>query len=210
MEEPGETEYTFKVLLIGDSSVGKTSLISRFVDDAFAQSYTATVGIDNKAKVVDLDGFRVKLQIWDTAGQERFRTLTTAYYRGAQGIALVYDITRPNTFRNATYWMTSIEEHAPPGAKKILIANKADLYPDREISTPEGQGQASNCDMSYFEVSAKTGEGVTEAFIALAQEMKESATRQEMRRVVAGHRQGSGGIKLNNDLRKGRKGNCCK
>jgi small GTP-binding protein len=208
--EPPAPEYTFKVLLVGDSSVGKTSLISRFIDDTFAQSYTATVGIDNKSKLIDVDGFKVKLQIWDTAGQERFRTITTAYYRGAQGIALVYDITRPNTFRNASYWMSSIDEHAPPNAKKVLIANKVDLYPDREVSTSEGQAQANGYDMQYFEVSAKTGEGVTEAFMALAQELMESATRQEMRRAVAGHRQDSGNIKLNNDVKKGRKESCCK
>lgn len=204
-----ETQYTFKLLMIGDSSVGKTSLVARFIDDAFVQSYTATIGIDSKSKLIDLDGFKVKLQIWDTAGQERFRTLTSAYYRGAQGIILTYDITRPDTFRNVSYWLSNVEEHAPPGVKKILIANKVDLYPDREVSTGEGQAQARNYDLQLFEVSAKTGERVREAFMAIAKEVKESALRQEMRRAVAGHTEDSGGVSLENGQQERRKGGCC-
>ncbi|XP_062501873.1 uncharacterized protein LOC134178975 [Corticium candelabrum] len=202
-------EYTFKLLMIGDGAVGKTSLVSRFVDDSFAPSYTSTIGIDYKFKLIELGGFKVKLQIWDTAGQERFRTLTSAYYRGAQGIALTYDMTRPDSFKSVSYWMASVDEYAPPGCIKILIANKADLYPDREVSMQEGRDQAQHYDMKYFEVSAKTGEGVTDAFMSIAQQVKDNAARHELRKAVSGTKV-SNGVDLNSNGAQSTKTGCCR
>lgn len=124
-----EYEYLVKLLLIGDSGVGKSCLLLRFSDDSFTTSFITTIGIDFKIRTIELDGKRVKLQIWDTAGQERFRTITTAYYRGAMGILLVYDVTDKATFENIRNWIKNIELHASNNVNKMLIGNKADMDP---------------------------------------------------------------------------------
>jgi Ras-related protein Rab-8A len=117
--------------MIGDSGVGKSCLLLRFSDDSFTTSFITTIGIDFKIKTIELDGKRIKLQIWDTAGQERFRTITTAYYRGAMGILLVYDITDEHSFMNINNWMQNIEQHASDTVNKILIGNKCDMDTNR-------------------------------------------------------------------------------
>merc|ERR1719250_371004 len=128
MAKRGSYDYLIKLLMIGDSGVGKSCILLRFSDDSFTQSFITTIGIDFKIKTIDLDGKRIKLQIWDTAGQERFRTITTAYYRGAMGILLVYDITDETSFMNINNWMKNIEQHASETVNKILIGNN--LYID--------------------------------------------------------------------------------
>merc|ERR1712085_73882 len=111
-------------MMIGDTTVGKTSLLVRYADDDFNESVLATIGIDFKIKTIDLDGKKIKLQIWDTAGQERFRTITQAYYRGAMGIFLIYDVTSTKTWSNIRNWVRNIEANAPQTVNKILIGNK--------------------------------------------------------------------------------------
>eukprot|EP01027_Heterolobosea_sp_BB2_P006112 GEZU01009267.1.p1 GENE.GEZU01009267.1~~GEZU01009267.1.p1 ORF type:complete len:171 (-),score=18.98 GEZU01009267.1:492-1004(-) len=120
-------DYLIKLLLIGDSGVGKSCLLLRFSDDSFTTSFITTIGIDFKIRTIELDGKRIKLQIWDTAGQERFRTITTAYYRGAMGILLTYDVTDEGSFANVRNWMKNIEQHATENVNKILLGNKCDL-----------------------------------------------------------------------------------
>ncbi|KAL4341336.1 hypothetical protein GQ457_08G012770 [Hibiscus cannabinus] len=120
-------DYLIKLLLIGDSGVGKSCLLLRFSDGSFTTSFITTIGIDFKIRTVELDGKRIKLQIWDTAGQERFRTITTAYYRGAMGILLVYDVTDESSFNNIRNWIRNIEQHASDNVNKILVGNKADM-----------------------------------------------------------------------------------
>lgn len=120
-------DYLIKLLLIGDSGVGKSCLLLRYSDDSFTSSFITTIGIDFKIKSILIDESKVKLQIWDTAGQERFRTITTAYYRGAMGILLIYDVTDENSFRNVGNWMKQIEINAADNVNKILIANKCDV-----------------------------------------------------------------------------------
>ena len=117
-------DYLFKLLLIGDSGVGKTCLLFRFAENSFNPTFISTIGIDFKIQTVEIDGKRIKLQVWDTAGQERFRTITTAYYRGAMGILLVYDVTNKKTFDNITNWLRNIEEHAAEGVEQLLVGNK--------------------------------------------------------------------------------------
>merc|ERR1712139_210872 len=119
-------DYLIKLLLIGDSGVGKSCLLLRFSDDSFTPSFITTIGIDFKIRTIELDGRRIKLQIWDTAGQERFRTITTAYYRGAMGILLVYDVTDEESFANINTWMHAIKQHASDSVNKVLLGNKAD------------------------------------------------------------------------------------
>uniref|UniRef100_A0A8C1ZXF6 Ras-related protein Rab-13 n=1 Tax=Cyprinus carpio TaxID=7962 RepID=A0A8C1ZXF6_CYPCA len=136
-------DFLFKLLLIGDSGVGKTCLIIRFAEDNFNSTYISTIGIDFKVKTVDVEGKKVKLQVWDTAGQERFKTITTAYYRGAMGIILVYDITDEKSFENIQNWMKSIKENASAGVSRMLLGNKCDIEAKRKVSKEIGEKVSS-------------------------------------------------------------------
>ena len=147
-------DYLFKLLLIGDSGVGKTCVLFRFSEDAFNATFISTIGnlpvnqghltellllgIDFKIRTIELDGKKIKLQIWDTAGQERFRTITTAYYRGAMGIMLVYDITNEKSFDNIKNWIRNIEEHASADVEKMILGNKCDMNDRRQVGSWEG------------------------------------------------------------------------
>ncbi|CAK4720815.1 unnamed protein product [Aphanomyces euteiches] len=152
-----------KLLLIGDSGVGKSCLLMRYSDDSFTTSFITTIGIDFKVKTIEVDGKRVKLQIWDTAGQERFRTITTAYYRGAMGILLVYDVTDDHSFQNVRNWMRQIQQHASPNVNKILIGNKCDA-----VTKEQGEALAAEYGVQFFETSAKSNLNVEEAFRSIA------------------------------------------
>lgn len=165
-------DFLIKLLLIGDSGVGKSCLLLRFSDDQFTTSFITTIGIDFKIKTIELDGKRIKLQIWDTAGQERFRTITTAYYRGAMGILLVYDVTDEASFQNIRNWIRNIEQHAADNVDKILIGNKCDMVKDKVVDTSKGQALADEYGIRFFETSAKTNFNVTEAFTAIARDIK--------------------------------------
>mmetsp|Transcript_22791 Transcript_22791/g.66358 ORF Transcript_22791/g.66358 Transcript_22791/m.66358 type:complete len:206 (-) Transcript_22791:174-791(-) len=164
--------HLVKLLLIGDSAVGKSSVLLRYADDQFTSSFITTIGIDFKIKSITLDGKRVKLQIWDTAGQERFKTITTAYYRGAMGIILVYDVTNRTTFQNVQNWMRQIELHAAENVNKIIIANKCDVDKGRrQVSFEEGKALADEYGVKFFETSAKGNIGVTESFESIASDV---------------------------------------
>ncbi|KAF9951896.1 GTP-binding protein [Mortierella alpina] len=165
-------DYLIKLLLIGDSGVGKSCLLLRFSDDSFTPSFITTIGIDFKIRTIELDGKRIKLQIWDTAGQERFRTITTAYYRGAMGILLVYDVTDERSFSNIRNWFSNIEQHASEGVNKILIGNKCDMPDKKVISKDQGQALADEFGIKFLETSAKSNICVEEAFFSLARDIK--------------------------------------
>lgn len=165
-------DFLIKLLLIGDSGVGKSCLLLRFCDDAWTPSFITTIGIDFKIRTIELDGKRVKLQIWDTAGQERFRTITTAYYRGAMGILLVYDVTDERSFANVRTWHANVEQHASEGVSRILVANKSDWEEKRVVTTEQGQALADELGVRYVETSAKANAGVEEAFTLLARDVK--------------------------------------
>lgn len=165
-------DYLIKLLLIGDSGVGKSCLLLRFSDDSFTPSFITTIGIDFKIRTIELDGKRIKLQIWDTAGQERFRTITTVYYRGAMGILLVYDVTDERSFSNIRNWFSNIEQHASEGVNKILIGNKCDMPDKKVISKDQGQALADEFGIKFLETSAKSNIGVEEAFFSIARDIK--------------------------------------
>jgi len=164
-------DHLFKLLLIGDSGVGKTCILFRFSDDAFNTTFISTIGIDFKIKTIEIDGKRVKLQIWDTAGQERFHTITTSYYRGANGIMLVYDITNPKSFDNITKWIKNITDFASDDVERILLANKCDMEEKRMISTARGHEIATQNNIKFYETSAKNDQNISEAFITLAKDI---------------------------------------
>uniref|UniRef100_A0A182LXH9 Ras-related protein Rab-8A n=1 Tax=Anopheles culicifacies TaxID=139723 RepID=A0A182LXH9_9DIPT len=165
-------DYLFKLLLIGDSGVGKTCILFRFSEDAFNTTFISTIGIDFKIRTIDLDGKKIKLQIWDTAGQERFRTITTAYYRGAMGIMLVYDITQEKSFENIKNWIRNIEENAAADVEKMLLGNKCELNEKRQVTRVRGEQLAVEYGIKFMETSAKASINVDDAFFTLARDIK--------------------------------------
>jgi small GTP-binding protein len=157
---------TLKILTLGDSSVGKTCLLLRFAEDDFPKNTMPTIGIEYKTKMINHNNQAVKLQIWDTAGQERYhRILASTFYRRANGIVLVYDLTERSSFLNVESWMKQIRQKADPGIEIVLVGNKLDLVQERDFS--EGQKMADAFGIPFYAVSAKSGEGVTEAFRTL-------------------------------------------
>jgi Ras-related protein Rab-8A len=160
-----------KVVLVGDSGVGKTNLLLRYVNDQFFANSAQTIGVDFKVKTIELDGKRMKMQIWDTAGQDRFRSITAIYFKGATGIILVYDVTDERSFNNLENWMERIDQSAASNVKIILIGNKSDTHErDKEVSTDRGKEFAARYEMRFFETSAKTSHNVAEAFEGIAAE----------------------------------------
>lgn len=162
-------DLLFKLLLIGDSGVGKTCILFRFSDDAFNTTFISTIGIDFKIKTIELQGKKIKLQIWDTAGQERFHTITTSYYRGAMGIMLVYDITSTKTFDNIAKWLRNIDEHANEDVEKMILGNKCDVEDKRAVSKEKGEMIAREHGIRFMETSAKANINIENAFYELAQ-----------------------------------------
>ncbi|XP_025054988.1 ras-related protein Rab-37 isoform X1 [Alligator sinensis] len=168
-----------KVMLLGDSGVGKTCFLVQFKDGAFLSgTFIATVGIDFRNKVVTVDDVKVKLQIWDTAGQERFRSVTHAYYRDAQALLLLYDITSKMSFDNIRAWLSEIHEYAQKDVVIMLLGNKADVSSERVVRTEDGETLAREYGVPFMETSAKTGMNVELAFLAIAKELKERAVQQ--------------------------------
>jgi Ras-related protein Rab-1A len=159
-------DYLAKMVMIGDSGVGKSCLMKRFSDGVFVENYISTIGVDFSIRTIDLDGKIAKLQIWDTAGQERFRTITTSYYRGANAIIVVFDLSHRTSFENITSWMKEVREYARSDVTMLLVGNKMDL--GREVTTEEAQAMADHLKVPYVETSARNATNVDAAFIKCA------------------------------------------
>jgi small GTP-binding protein len=166
-----DDELQFKVLLIGESGVGKTSLILRFADGSFSSTRVTSIGSDFKLKTIQVEGMRIALQIWDTAGQERFRTITSSYYRGTLAYLIVYDVTDLQTFKSLPHWLGEIERYGSNDATKLIVANKCDLSDKTEVSSTEGKSFAEEMGLGFIETSAKTGMNVDDAFTAIVAEV---------------------------------------
>jgi len=169
----------YKIVFLGDQSVGKTSIITRFMYDNFDRHYQATIGIDFLSKTMYLEDRTVRLQLWDTAGQERFHTITTSYYRGAMGIILVYDITSQKSFDNITKWLQNIEMHASADVERILIGNKCDWEAKRIVPKDRGAALAHNQNISFLETSAKTNYNIDETFETLAKQILKKVPKKK-------------------------------
>jgi len=169
MNGGGESGYDhlFKLLVIGDAGVGKSAILLRFADNTFSDSYINTIGVDFKIQNVEVNGEKVKLQIWDTAGQERFRTITSTYYRGTNGIIVVYDVTSAQSFQNVKKWLLEISDNDCNSVPKVLVGNKIDLR--REVPREEAEKFAKSKKIKYFESSAKLDQGIWDIFYHLTE-----------------------------------------
>ena len=197
MTEKKQKELLYKILLLGDSSVGKTCFLMRYTDNTYQEIHMSTIGIDNKFKDVELeDGKKVKIQIWDTAGQDRFRSITRNYYKGANGIVLIFDVTNKKSYENVKNWVKQIKEEVSSRVTIILVANKIDDVNHRIVTKEEGEKIANECGLMFFECSAKTGENIEHAFNELVKKTVENYSKV-----------GQGGEKLKK--KKNSKKGCC-
>ena len=173
-------EFIFKVLLLGNSNVGKSSLFLRFVDDIWNDTFVPTIGVDFKIKTFEIDSKKIKMQIWDTAGQERFKNIIASYYRGAHGILLLYDVTDKDSFKNLSNWLIEIEKNASKNVLRVLIGNKCDLEEKRVISLNQGKEFADTYGLKFIETSAKKNLNVNEAFETLGRELMAASSEKKI------------------------------
>ncbi|ELU08200.1 hypothetical protein CAPTEDRAFT_110813 [Capitella teleta] len=178
-------KYLFKVVLIGNAGVGKTCLVRRFTQGLFPPGQGATIGVDFMIKTVEIDGEKVKLQIWDTAGQERFRSITQGYYRSANALIVVYDISCQPTFDCLPQWLKEIEHYASTKVFSYLVGNKSDRASQREIPAYVGEDFARLHDMEFIETSAKEADNVDSLFYDIAKELTRLARQNSLRSHVS-------------------------
>jgi small GTP-binding protein len=176
----GDPDFLLKIVLIGDSGVGKTNLLSRFTRDQFTVDSKSTIGVEFATKTLEIEGKTVKAQIWDTAGQERYRAITSAYYRGAIGALLLYDVTSALTFQSLTRWLHELRENADSSICVMLVGNKCDLIETRAVSAEEGIGFAKTENLLFIETSALDATNVQESFKRLITEIVARLSKKEL------------------------------
>lgn len=166
-----EYDYLFKIVLIGDSGVGKSNILSRFTRNEFSLDSKSTIGVEFATKTIQIEGKTVKAQIWDTAGQERYRAITSAYYRGAVGAFLIYDITKRQTFENIQRWLRELRDHADSNIVIMMAGNKSDLKHLRAVSTEDAESMAEKEGLSFLETSALEAINIDRAFQTILAEI---------------------------------------
>ena len=171
MAEDDNYEMMFKVVLVGDSFVGKTNIMSKYIKNEFHEDSKATVGVEFGSKQFTIEGHLIKAQIWDTAGQERYKAITSAYYKGAKGAFIVYDITRKQSFESVEKWVNDVTAVADQKITIILIGNKSDLEDQRQITKEQGQEKANKLELAFLETSALSGENLDKAFDMMMNEV---------------------------------------
>ena len=167
LDRSADYDYKFNVVLIGDSGVGKTAILTRYTEDNFRDCLIKTIGIDFRVKTVRVKEKIVKLQVWDTAGQERFNSITPIYCRKADGIIFVYDVTSQNSFENIVRWVERLKEQTQENVSYVIIGNKVDLKEERSVTTEKGKELSRDIGVQFLEVSAKDGCCVNDAFYIL-------------------------------------------
>jgi small GTP-binding protein len=174
-----EYDLLVKVVLVGDSGVGKSNLLTRFTRNEFMIDSKSTIGVEFATKNVSIDGKILKAQIWDTAGQERFRAITSAYYKGAVGALIVYDISRQVTFENVDVWLKELREHSQPDIVVMLVGNKSDQRNRRKVSTEDALALAEKNGLAFLETSALDGTGVDDAFRNILSEIYQKMSKRQ-------------------------------
>ena len=164
-------DILLKLVMIGDSGVGKTNILSRYINNEFSSITKATVGVEFFSTIIKKNNKLIKLQIWDTAGQERYKSITSAYYKGAKGAFVVYDITKMKTFKNLDKWIAELKANGNEDIYIILIGNKLDLEKNREVMTNDVKRKAEELKVGYFETSALDGSNIEHAFDVIVEEM---------------------------------------
>ena len=177
-------DLRFKIMVIGESKVGKTSVIKKYTQNKFGGVYLTTVGVDFQDKIINIDDKKIRLQIWDTAGQERFRNITKNYFNSSNGFLLIYDITDKDSLVHLNFWSAQIQLNAPEKSKCVLVGNKCDLESARAVSTEEGKMYAEKNKIKFFETSAKDGTNINEVFEYIANEIYKEQ-KMEMRSVTS-------------------------
>jgi len=191
--------------LIGDTGVGKSCILLRFADDTFTDSYISTIGVDFRFRTVEIEKKTCKLQIWDTAGQERYRTITSAYYRGADAIVMVYDVTNRDSFRHVNDWLLEVTRYSSEDTCKLLVGNKSDLTGARVVATAEGEKFANELQVDFLETSAMDGSNVEKAFFHLTKALMARGKNRDAQAGAGG--QLTGGSGAGGSHKQG--GNCC-
>ena len=202
-------DYKIKLIILGDSGVGKTNLITRFASDKFNKNSKATIGVEFIYKTLKINNEIFKIEIWDTAGQERYKSITSAYYKGAKGAIIVYDITSEQSFKNIEIWMHEVKGKALNNLQIMIIGNKTDLYKERKISMEQGIEKAKTLNLHLFEASALDKTNVKEAFNCMLKEIYldvKNISRNNENNYEA-ENFGKNGIEINTSNKKEKK--CC-
>ena len=220
MEEEDNYDLIFKIVLIGDSGVGKTNILSRYLTNEFSLTTQATVGVEFGSKIIKKGEKLIKLQIWDTAGQERYKSITSAYYKGSKGAFVVYDITRKTTFDNVDKWINELKNNGSEGVFIMLVGNKSDLKEKREISEEEVKKKAELSNVAFCKTSALEGNNIEYAFESLINEITKKVEKEKEKNIIKKEEGKTITLDTNNDKDKskngendnkikGSKNNCC-
>ena len=174
-DQANKYEYIFKIILIGSSGVGKSSILQRYIQKTFNDSYASTIGVDFFMKSINIGEKTIKLQLWDTAGTEKFRSITTGYYRGADAAFVVFDLSSKTSFKSVSEWIENYYKYKNPDSEKnvVLIGNKVDLVDKREVTQEEAENYVKDNNIFYFETSAKEGKNIEECFNFMAEKLLE-------------------------------------
>ena len=170
--DTSDYDYLFKVVVIGDSGVGKSSICTRYTKDIYHNMFISTIGVDFECHTICLDGKNIKLQIWDTAGQERFKAITNSFYRGADGIIIVFDVTSYESFHNVRKWLEEVNKRESETPYKLILGNKCDQENKRQVSFDTAKEYANQLDIPYLETSAKSAVNIDQAFLNMASKLK--------------------------------------
>ena len=202
-----EYDYLFKLILVGDSYVGKTNILSKYIKNEFNQNTKSTVGVEFGAKLLKIEDKIIKAQIWDTAGQERYKSITSAYYKGAKGAFIVYDITNRLTFESVDKWIQDLNLNSDKNITLLLIGNKKDLADKRDVTKEEGEEKAKSFGLAFLETSALTGENIDKVFDYMLKEVYNKITIEKKNSGEIDYINIGNNIEINEQTEK--KSTCC-
>ena len=171
MSNLDEYDFLFKLIIVGDSNVGKTNIMSKYIHNQFNQHSKSTIGVEFGTKIVNIDNKKIKAQIWDTAGQERYKSITSAYYKGAKGALIVYDITNKFSFDSVDKWVQDLNSYGDKTITLLLVGNKSDLEEKRQITKENGEEKAKSFNLGFIETSACSGDNIDQAFVIMLKEV---------------------------------------